>query len=93
MGAAIPFVVGFSTMLTSTMYSDSDGTGWFVLAALMELAGVLAFCIGLYRLVKKADVAFLLAQRHHDNLKAQQARDVLLKPSDTGADGDPDRTG
>lgn len=91
MGAAIPFVVGFNTMLTSTMYSDSDGTGWFVLAALMELAGVLALCIGLYRLVKKADVAFLLAQRHHDNRKTQQASDVLTTSSAPVADGKPTR--
>ncbi|WP_298891402.1 hypothetical protein [uncultured Serinicoccus sp.] len=65
LAAALPFVLGFRGMVNASMYSDGDGSAWFVVSALMNIVGIIVLCMGTYRLARKADVAFLITQRRY----------------------------
>lgn len=62
LAAGLPFFFGLRVVLNASMYSPSAGAAWFALSGLMNLLGALVLCIGIYRLARKADVAFLITQ-------------------------------
>lgn len=74
--AVVPLVIGLGDALTN-QYAEG-ATGWFLLAGVLEIAGVLSLCTGIYRLARKADIAFLMS---HDRYEASRAALVSRRHS------------
>lgn len=67
--AALPFVIGLGSMISSP-YADG-GVGWLVFAGIIQTAGVIMLCIGIHRLARKADAAFLMSHERHETARAE----------------------
>lgn len=77
--AIVPFVLGVGNTVMGL--SSDGGTGWLLLAGVLQLAGVSSLCTGIYRLARKADIAFLMS---HDRYEASRAQ--LVPGRDTATD-------